>query len=126
MQNTPVNPAIEIKKVKGVDCIYFTFNGKLTETDATHAVVAWKSHLEKSNKSFPHIWDCKLMTGYEPMARILWQQAIKELKSNISKIWLITTSPLIIAGAKILTLFTSFDIATVRSEEEIAMGDLAR
>lgn len=113
------NPAIEIKEFNGVDCIYFTFNGKLSENDATGAISRWKDYFVKSNTVYTHVWNCVNMTGYEPMARISWQKAIKELKNNIGKIWLISDSSIIIAGAKILSLFTKMDINAVKSESDI-------
>ena len=119
MNTKQQNPVIEVKRLNNSDYIYFTFKGKLSEKDAESGIVIWKSFLEKSNVMRPHIWNCTEMSGYEPMARIVWQKAIKELKNKISKIWLITNSPVIIAGAKILSLFTSFDISTVKSENEI-------
>jgi hypothetical protein len=115
------NPTIEVKSINNFDFIYFTFRGKLTENDAKNAIVNWKNQLEKRHTMQPHIWNCMQMTGYEPMARAHWQKAIKELKGKISKIWLISDSSIIIAGAKILSLFTSFDIITVRSEEDFLL-----
>ncbi|MFA5646762.1 MAG: hypothetical protein WC951_00515 [Bacteroidales bacterium] len=114
------NPVIEVKKLNGKEYIYFTFQGKFLEKDAEKAIGIWAGHFQKGNIARPHIWDCKEMTGYEPMARIIWQKAMKELKGNISKIWLISESPVILAGAKILSLFTSFDISPVKSENDIA------
>ena len=119
MKTTNQNPIIEVKKINGSEFIYFTFKGKLLEKDAAKAIVLWKNHLEKSNISPPHVWNCMEMTGYEPMARILWQNAMKELKSKIGKIWFISDSTIILAGAKILSMFTSFEIQTVKSEKEI-------
>lgn len=114
-----LNPVIENRTINSREFLYFIFKGRLTQQDAENAVIDWKKALEGARNMLPHVWNCTEMTGYEPMARIIWQKAIKELKGKISKIWLISDSSLIIAGAKILSLFTSFDISTVRSENDI-------
>lgn len=115
------NPIIEIKKINNTECLNFVFNGELTENNAAFAIDKWKLLLNKSNTKIQHIWNCKGMTGYEPMARSHWQRAIKELKGKIDKIWLVSDSALIIAGARILSVFTSLDIKTVSTEESIVV-----
>lgn len=117
------NPVIENRTINGKEFLYFIFKGRLTVNDAQKAVIDWKKALENCKDMHPHVWNCTEMTGYEPMARIVWQKAIKELKGKIDKIWLISDSSIIIAGAKILSIFTSFDICTVRSENDITEND---
>ena len=113
------NPIIEMKKINNVECLNFVFSGLLTENNAAVAVDKWKQLLNRNATKIQHVWNCKGMTGYEPMARSHWQRAIKELKGKIDKIWLVSDSALIITGAKILSVFTSFDIKTVSTEEAI-------
>ena len=113
------NPIIEDKILANTDVLYFTFSGKLSESDARNAEQSWRKFLSEQSTKYCHVWNCTEMTGYEPMARIIWQKAMKELKGEIDEIWLISDSTLIVAGAKIMSLFTSFDIHAVQSESEI-------
>jgi len=61
------------------------------------------------------------MDDYEPLARTIWQNTINELKSQIRSMWVVTDSPIIATGAIIMSLFTSFKIKTVSSEEDIVV-----
>lgn len=114
-----VNPDIFWKSIKGKEVLNFTFRGTLTHQEAEIAIKIWKEMFQLKPNKQVIVWECKEMKGYEPMARAVWQDAIKELKGQIDKIWLISDSAIIIAGGKIMSLFTSFDIKPVRSEEDI-------
>jgi len=59
------------------------------------------------------------MSGFENKARVIWQKAIKRLKNQIAVVWLITDSKTIKTGAKLMSLFTSFEIKVVKTEKEI-------
>lgn len=113
------NLIIEKKTINGIDCIHFNFTGRFTEENAINSIVKWKEMLENQNTKIAHVWNCLQMKGYEPMARISWQKAIKELKDKIGTIWLITESSIILAGASIISLFTSMNIRTVKTEDNI-------
>ena len=111
---------IEQTQINDKDCIKFTFQGLFTKEDALMASKEWKE-IASSGKKFIVIFHAKEMAGYEPMARAIWQKMIVELKSQIENIWLITDSKLIAAGAAIMSMFTSFTIKTVNSEEKIVV-----
>jgi len=101
-------------------CLKFTFNEKLTVEDATSIIEKWQNHF----KEFPKekiiiIWDCIKMTGYDSSARTKWQSALKEMKEQIDSIWLITNSSLIKMGASFISVFASYPINVVNSENEI-------
>ena len=113
------NPEISFRIANSKESLYFTFEGTLTEADAKNAVEKWKKMLGAKTTGIIHIWNCVKMKGYEPVARQIWQRTLKELKTKIETIWLISDSTLIIAGAKILSIFTSLDIKAVKSEAEI-------
>lgn len=117
------NPALEWKKINNVDCLCFTFKGTLTHKDALVAIKEWKGIFDiKKNEKIILIWQCNEMKGYEPMARSAWQSTIKELKSQIEVIWLVSNSTIIQAGAKIMSLFTSYDIKYAKSEKDIILN----
>ena len=113
------NPVIEYKKINEIECVYFTFKNKFTEQNATDAVKSWNGFLSDKDKKYTYVWNCKEMSGYDPMARVYWQKAIKAYKNQIDKIWLISDSKIIITGANLLSVFTSIDIKAIKSEQDI-------
>ncbi len=117
------NPNIERCEHSNQVCLKFTFKQQLTENKAIQAIEKWKQMFEsEAGKKFTLIWNCQEMTGYEPMARVIWQRAIKEMKDQIDSIWLVSDSILIQTGAKIVSLFTSFDINIVNDEAKILVN----
>ena len=120
MKQVVSNPQIELCNVKQNNCLKFSFNGILAEDEAREAVMVWKSFFnEKSGEKLTLIWDCNRMAGYDPGARIIWQNTLKELKDQISSIWLISTSSMIKSGAMIVSMITKLNIKVIQSENEI-------
>ncbi len=73
-----MNPIIEQKTINGNNCVYFTFKDKFTADNAVVAVNELKQNLTEQNKKYTLVWNCRFMTGYEPLARSIWQKIIKE------------------------------------------------
>ena len=115
------NPFIERKQIGNSNYLYFTFKGTFRRKEAEVAIEQWKEIFEKETGNPALVWNCLEMKDYEPMARIAWQKAIKELKSQIDVIWLITNSPLIKSGAKLMSMFTSYNMRVAKSEEDILL-----
>ncbi len=115
-----VNPKIEWIQKSEKPCLKFTFTEMLTEEDAEIAIFKWREEFQsKKEESIILIWDCKKMKGYETAARIRWAEALKEMKSQIDKIWLISDSVITKMGASAMGLFSSINIKVVQSESEI-------
>lgn len=112
--------SIERKDFNGKIVLYFTFHGLFSAQAALEGVETWKCYTKKSSVPFTIIWNCKDMSNYEPMARVYWQKAMTDMKETIDDIWLISNSALIRTGAKVLSLFTAFEINSVKEENEIA------
>ena len=115
-----IKPEIGWCLINGRECLKFTFRGTLTEIDAIDAVSKWKKMFStRKDEKIVIIWQCKKMVSYEPMARIIWQNTLKELKNQIDTIWLVSDSIIIQAGAKIMAFFTILNLKVVNSEEKI-------
>ena len=113
---------IEMREINNIDCLRFSFVGKLTKEDAVDGVKYWEdifSYIPDGEKT-TIIWDCKQMTGFENSARVEWQQAIRRLNSKIDIVWLVTNSKVIKAGAKLMSAFTSFNIKIVKRVSQIS------
>jgi hypothetical protein len=111
---------IEVCDLSQGDCLNFIFVGEFKEKDALEAIEEWKSmfkDLEGTKVSL--VWDCLNMTGFENGARVAWQKAMKEMRDQIDTVWLITTSSIIKAGAKLISTFTKFKIKVVKTREEV-------
>ncbi len=114
------NPTIEWYKKSGEQCLKFTFQEKLTEREAAIAIDEWREAFEsKPGEKITLIWECNKMQGYETGARAKWTEALKELKSQIGPIWLISDSTFIRMGASVMAMFSSLNIKPVVSENEI-------
>lgn len=114
------NLSVEWRKIGGLECLVFVFKGMLTYEEALRGVEEWKiAFASRSDQKITIVWHCLEMNNYEPMARNLWQKTLKEMGHQIGKIWLVSASPIINAGATLISLFTSYPIKAVRSEADI-------
>ncbi len=114
------NPEITCKDSAGVECIHFVFRGHFSEADAMVAVERWRALLvARPGKRLPHVWVCEEMTGYDGRARHLWTESMREFVHQIDDVWLVSTSPLIRLGAKLVTKFLPITLRPVWSEREI-------
>lgn len=114
------NLSVEWRKIGGLECLVFVFKGMLTYEEALRGVEEWKiAFASRSDQKITIVWHCLEMNNYEPMARNLWQKTLKEMGNQIGKIWLVSASPIINAGATLISLFTSYPIKAVRSEADI-------
>ena len=116
------NPKIEWTQKSGKACLKFVFGEKLTLKEAEIAIHEWRDAFQSQNDAaIILIWDYRKMKGYETEARGKWTDALKEMKSQIDTIWLITESMVIKMGASVMGMLTPLNIKTVRSENEIVI-----
>jgi len=105
---------------KGKEYLKLTFSGTISKLECKEACEEWKRASDLNPEKKYHILINALkMEDYEPMARITFQNTVKELKNKIEKIWLVTDSKLISTGASVISLFTSLSIKSVHSEDEV-------
>ena len=116
------NPSVEWYQKSGKQFLKFIFGEKLTEKEAEVAVVEWNEAFQsKKDQKIVLIWDCRKMKGYETGARLKWTNALKDMKSQIAKIWLISDSTFIKVGASVMATFSSLNINAISSESEIVI-----
>ena len=116
------NPTIEWSLKSGRQCLRFIFGERLTVKEAEVAIGEWREAFQsKMDTSIILIWDCRKMNGYDSAARAKWTEALKEMKSQIDTIWLITDVAIIKMGASVMGMFSSLHIKTVSSESEIVI-----
>jgi hypothetical protein len=122
MINTTNFEKVERISLNNKECLRFNFNGVLNQKEAIRTCNEWVaiSNLDKSKK-FVIIFNATKMVDYEPMTRNNFQNTMKELKSQIDQIWVVSNSSLIRGGAAIMGMLTSFTIKAVDSEEHIVI-----
>lgn len=119
------NPYVNWKIINDEKCLYFKFYGVLRLDEAEKAIKRWNKLIDREEHNRGSIddvllvWDCSEMKNYETNARIVWQQNLKKQGRKITIVWLITKSPIVQAGAEIISFFTSYTIRTVKSIEEL-------
>lgn len=119
------NPYVNWKIINNEKYLYFKFEGVLRLDGAKKAIKRWNTLIEReelkgeSVDDMLIVWDCSEMKNYETNARIAWQQNLKEQGKKIGIIWLITKSPIIQAGAEMISFFTSYTIRTIKTIEEL-------
>lgn len=120
MDSNNGNPQIEFCNLNNTNCLKFSFNGELAESEAKVAVNEWKHLFESKNGAkLTLVWDCNKMTGYDPGARLVWQNALNEFKNQISSIWVVSKSNMIRSGAMIIAMLTNYNIKVVQTESEL-------
>jgi hypothetical protein len=116
------NLSLEWLNKANKNCLKFTFKETLTMQDAEIAIDEWRKMFQaKGNEPIVLIWDCRKMKGYESDVRAKWTEALKEMKSGIDTIWLISESVMIRMGASIMGMVTSLKIKTAVSEADIVV-----
>jgi hypothetical protein len=116
------NPRIEWSQKSGKDCLRFVFEEKLTAKEAEDAIGEWrKAFLSKGDKSIILIWDCRKMKRYDNDAKAKWTDAMKDMRSQIDSIWLISASAIIRLAASAMGMVSSLDIKAIRSESQIVI-----
>lgn len=114
------NPKIEWLRNSGKSCLKFTFAKHLTLPEAKSAIADWrKIFAEKPGERIVLIWDCLAMKGYDSGARILWQEALRDLGGQVDSVWMIGGSDFIKMGAASMGLAVPINIRSVKSEKEI-------
>lgn len=99
----------------------FRFPDYLTEHDARITIGQWKQLFEKyQDKPFILIWECSEMKDYDSMARVLWQECLKELKNQFELVYLVSASKMVKAGAVLMSTFSPYTLKNVNSIDEIS------
>lgn len=100
----------------------FSFPEKLTKEQASEAIIEWKRIFsEYKFVKITLIWDCVEMKDYDPMARVLWQKAMKDMSSQMDTVWLVSESKVIRTAAQIMSVFVKFELKPISSEDEISI-----
>lgn len=102
------------------ECLKFTFKGIFTRKVAQTTINQWKAYFNfHKDSQIVLIWDCSNLTGFESLAGVAWQKAMREMADQISSVFLISESKLICTGVSLMSMLTRFKIKPLSSEAEI-------
>jgi len=102
-------------------CLVITFNGLFREADAESLyryLSKQTSDLPEATKT-PIVCNCIHMTDYEAKARLVFQNFLQNNIQRLQGLWIITQSPAIKGGAKLMSKFVSLPIYVIDSEEKV-------
>lgn len=102
----------------GKPYIQFDFTGYFDHPAALQGAEQWKA-LMKGDTKRDLIFNCAEMHGFDSTSRQLWQAVMKEHKSRIGNIWVISNNSFILAAAKTMGLLAGFSIKVAKSLDQI-------
>jgi hypothetical protein len=101
--------------------LQFDFAGELKESVAIQGISKWREEMSKlpAATKIDIIYNCTNMTGFETEARRNWQNAMKEFKTRLGEIWIVSDNIFILGAAKTMGLLTGFNMKVSRSLKDI-------
>ena len=110
------NTTIKSVVVEGQQGLRFDFSGYLSGQETEGLINEWnRVFTSMPEMQFILVWDCLEMSGYDSEARKRWTQALREMKSQIREIRVITDSSLIRMGASIMAMDSQIEIKVYTS-----------
>jgi hypothetical protein len=117
-----MNPTIEWCDIKSRRCLVLHFDRYLSEEDAQNAVSQLTSMIGPSSDKVVMVKECTRMTDYDSGAREAWQKFIKNIKSRLEAIHLVSNNFLIRIGATAIGVFAGIKIHAWADMEQFHTG----
>jgi hypothetical protein len=103
-----------------MNILKINFEGLLTHKTTLIAIQKWKEIFgQYPEQKFTLIFNSLKMSDYEQPVRLAVQETLILLKKQVASIWVITDSKVVAAGVGLVSMFTSFKIKMVTSEDKI-------
>ncbi len=114
---------IGVRVLNGKTYLQFDFPDHLDEKMADAAIQLWRIEKAKAtyNGKTDLIFNCIEMTGFATEARRKWQATLKELKSEIGEIWVVSDNIFILGAAKTMGILAGYQLKVTRSLNEIGV-----
>jgi len=88
--------------------VLVTFRGKITAREG--AISGDTCATELGRRAAHVVWDLTAVTGYDPAARIAWQNALSPVRHRIRSMEVIGGSPLVRLGTVTLTMTLGLEV----------------
>lgn len=111
-----------IKTIGEKNCLYFEFQGVLDDELAKKVILEAEKLIKQhfsNNSEICIVCGCSQMQDYDPVARLHFQNFLKNHANCIHTMWVITTSRIIKYGGLLMGLVLPFSIKVVESEDQI-------
>ncbi|WP_448519092.1 hypothetical protein [Rhodoflexus sp.] len=107
--------------INDTTCLVIMFNGLFREEDAESLCRYLSKQISDMPETIktPIVCNCVNMTDYEAKARLIFQNFLQKNFQRLQGLWIITQSPAIKGGAKLMSRFISLPIYVIDSEEKI-------
>jgi len=116
-----MNPQIEWRDVKDQRYLLMHFTGHFSADNARNAISTISPLITKAERKITMVWECTGMAGFDIAAREAWQIFIRDIKSKIEKIHLVSNKLVIRSGAVVIGIFAGIRIATWATLDEWQM-----
>ena len=107
-----MNPRPEWRDLGNRRCLLLRFDGHFSAENALDAISTISSLVEQTEGKTTMVWECTGMTSYDTAAREDWQVLIKDIKSKIESIHLVSESLAVRSWAMVVGSFAGIKITT--------------
>ena len=107
-----MNPKIAWRDMKDQRCLFLHFDGHFSADHAQQAISVISPMVEKTEGKITMVWECSDMAGFDTAAREDWQIFIKDIRSKIERIHLVSKKIVIRSGAMVIGIFAGIKITT--------------
>ena len=120
-----MNPIIEWRTIGNQRYLTLCFYGRFSSESAYHSISSLSSLIDEHEGKLTMIWECTKMIGYDLSARDAWQTFIKDFKSKIEIIHLVSNNYLIRTGAMVIGAFTGIKICSWERFDDLLKQELS-
>lgn len=113
-----MNPTIECRMERSKPYLFLYFDGHLSEDDTMEAILKIISLFKECKGKTTMVWECTRMTGYDEGSREMWQEFMKDIRTRLEEVHLISQNVLIRVGGSVVGMFAGMKITTWSSIEE--------
>ncbi len=114
-----MNPTFEWQDRKDERYLLLHFARHFSAESARDAIRTISPMIMKTEGKITMVWECSDMAGFDQAAREAWQIFVKDIKSKIERIHLVSNKLLIRSGAVVVGIFAGIKINTWAKIDEI-------
>jgi hypothetical protein len=114
-----MNPKIEWQSMKNHRYLVLHFDGHFSAENARNAISTISSMIRMTEEKIIMVWECTGMAGFDTAARESWSIFMRDIKSKIDKIHLISNKIVIRSGAVVVGIFAGIRIASWATWDEL-------
>ena len=114
-----MNPKIAWRDMRDQRCLFLHFDGHFSAENARNAIISISTMIKMTEEKIIMVWECTGMEGFDTAAREAWQNFIRDIKSKIEKIHLVSNKIVIRSGAVVVGIFAGIKIYSWATLDEL-------